>query len=289
MEVRNLNDHPFRLVLTMAMTASTSITSVGPTSSYTYDSIFGASTSSSTAASEDSSDETPIFPNNAYISRFYVVSSQDSGLTDLDIDLYNECYLPYNPMPHHNVRRDDAAEPISPKPDYQIDEPPCQRQASINANCYFDNTDGTFSGLRPYSGDWDVQQQCYCDIYPFFDSAAGCQECFRKHGGIEGYHWFPESYVMGISSAYCSADPLTTEFYAFSAQWSKASATSLPSITAVDSLGTQTAASLYYTYAAENTATGGSGSDKSSAAASTRLSLWRALMAALPLVLMLSR
>ncbi|KAJ5365904.1 hypothetical protein N7517_008790 [Penicillium concentricum] len=272
----------------MPMTASTS-TTVEPTSSYGYDSIFSTSTSSGAAASATASDEYPVFPNGAYVSRFYVVSSQDSGLTDLDIDLYNECYLPYNPLRHHNFRRDDATEAISPKPTYLIDEAPCKRQAAINSNCYFDNTNGTFSGLEPYSGDWDVQQQCYCGIYPFFDSAVGCQECFRKHGGIEGYHWFPESYVMGVSSAYCSADPQTTGFYPFADQWSKTSATSLPTSTAVDSLGTQTAASLYYTYTAEKTAAGGSGSDKSSAAASTRLSLRSALVAALPLVLMLSR
>lgn len=171
----------------MPMTAPTSITtsSLEPTSTYQYDSIWGSSTSPSTAASETSS-EYPVFPNGAYISRFYVVSSQESGLTDLDIDLYNECYLPYNPLSHHNFRRDDTTKTISPKPTYLIDEAPCKRQAAINSNCYFQNTNGTFSGLQLYSGDWDVQQQCYCDIYPFFDSAAGCQACFRKHGGIEG-------------------------------------------------------------------------------------------------------
>ncbi|CRL28082.1 unnamed protein product [Penicillium camemberti] len=272
----------------MPMTAPTSITtsSLEPTSTYQYDSIWGSSTSPSTAASETSS-EYPVFPNGAYISRFYVVSSQESGLTDLDIDLYNECYLPYNPLSHHNFRRDDTTKTISPKPTYLIDEAPCKRQAAINSNCYFQNTNGTFSGLQLYSGDWDVQQQCYCDIYPFFDSAAGCQACFRKHGGIEGYHWFPESYVKGVSSAYCSANPQTTGFYPFANAWSTSSAASLPTTTAVDSLGTQTAASLYYTYAAESTAT--SSSEKNSAVATNRLSLKRALVAALPLVLMLSQ
>lgn len=173
--------------ITMPKSASTSITtsSLEPTSTYQYDSILGSSTSSNTAASETGS-EYPVFPNGAYISRFYVVSSQESGLTDLDIDLYNECFLPHNPLPHHNYRRDDTTETISPKPTYLIDEAPCKRQAAINSNCYFQNTNGTFSGLELYSGDWDIQQQCYCDIYPFFDSAAGCQECYRKHGGIEG-------------------------------------------------------------------------------------------------------
>ncbi|KAJ5197546.1 hypothetical protein N7449_008025 [Penicillium cf. viridicatum] len=275
----------------MPMSASTSITtsSLEPTSTYQYDSILGSSTSSSTAASETGS-EYPVFPNGAYISRFYVVSSQESGLTDLDIDLYNECFLPYNLLSHHNFRRDDTTETISPKPTYLIDEAPCKRQAAINSNCYFQNTNGTFSGLQLYSGDWDVQQQCYCDIYPFFDSAAGCQECFRKHGGIEGYHWFPESYVKGVSSAYCSANPQTTGFYPFASAWSTSSAASLPTTTAVDSLGTQTAASLYYTYAAESTATGDSSSSKkNSAVAATCLSWKRALVAALPLVLMLSQ
>ncbi|CAI7629355.1 hypothetical protein PCG10_008409 [Penicillium crustosum] len=275
----------------MPMSVSTSITtsSLEPTSTYQYDSILGSSTSSSAAASETGSDY-PVFPNGAYISRFYVVSSQESGLTDLDIDLYNECYLPYNPLSHHNFRRDDTTETISPKPTYLINEAPCKRQAAINSNCYFQNTNGSFSGLQLYSGDWDVQQQCYCDIYPFFDSATGCQECFRKHGGIEGYHWFPESYVKGVSSAYCGANPQTTGFYPFANAWSTSSAASLPSTTAVDSLGTQTAASLYYTYAAESTGTSGSGSsEKNSAVATTRMSLKRALVAALPLVLMLSQ
>lgn len=173
--------------ITMPKSVSTSITtsSLEPTSTYQYNSILGSSTSSNTAASETGS-EYPVFPNGAYISRFYVVSSQESGLTDLDIDLYNECFLPHNPLPHHNFRRGDTTETISPKPTYLIDEAPCKRQAAINSNCYFQNTNGTFSGLELYSGDWDVQQQCYCDIYPFFDSAAGCQECYRKHGGIEG-------------------------------------------------------------------------------------------------------
>ncbi|CAI7601348.1 unnamed protein product [Penicillium glandicola] len=274
----------------MAMTTSTMTTSLEHSSSYEYNSLLGTSTSSSTAASNTGSEDYPVFPNGVYISNFYLVSSQDSGLTDLDIDLYNECYLPYNPLSHHNFRRDDATSTISPKPTYLIDEAPCKRQASINSNCYFQNTNGTFSGLETYSGDWDVQQQCYCDIYPFFDSAAGCQECFRKHGGIEGYHWFPESYVKGVSSAYCSANPQTTGFYPFANAWSTSSAASVPTSTAVDSLGTQTAASLYYTYAAESTGTGGSStSEKGSAVASMRLSLRTALTAALPLILMLSQ
>lgn len=105
-----------------------------------------------------------------------------------------------------------------------------------------------------------------------------------------GYHWFPESYVKGVSSAYCSANPQTTGFYPFANAWSTSSAASLPSTTAVDSLGTQTAASLYYTYAAESTATGGSSAgEKNRAVATTRLSLKRALVAALPLILMLSQ
>ncbi|KGO63552.1 hypothetical protein PITC_049340 [Penicillium italicum] len=277
--------------MNLAMTASTSITttSLEPTLSYSYDSLFGTSTSSSTVASNTGSEGYPVFPNGAYISRFYVVSSQESGLTDLDIDLYNECYLPYNPLPHHHFRRDDMTTTTSPKPTYLIDEAPCKRQAAINSNCYFQNTNGTFSGLQTYSDDWDVQQQCYCDTYPFFDSAAGCQECFRKHGGIEGYHWFPESYLMGVSSAYCSANPQTTGFYPFANAWLTSAAASVSTTTAVDSLGTQTAASLYYTYAAEGTATGGSSKIvKNTAAAGTPLSLKRAVVVALPLVLMLT-
>lgn len=96
--------------------------------------------------------------------------------------------------------------------------------------------------------------------------------------------------MKGVSSAYCSANPQSTGFYPFANAWSTSSAARLPSTTAVDSLGTQTAASLYYTYAAESTATGGGGAgEKNRAVATTRLSLKRALVAALPLILILSQ
>ncbi|KAF9892425.1 hypothetical protein FE257_001533 [Aspergillus nanangensis] len=253
------------------------------TPSYNYDSLLGTSTSSSNAASFTSSEEYPVFPNPAYLSRFYLVSSQYSGLTDLDIDLYNECYLPARALSHHDpVKRED----VTPKPTYLIDNPPCKRQAAINTNCRFQDTNGTFAGLE-VSGDWEAQQQCYCETYPFFDSVLGCQECFEQHGGIEGYHWFPESYVSAVSSSYCNAKPQTTGFYDFALQFAKSdSAADVPTITASDVLGTQTAASLYYTYAA---ATDAGDSTKGSAPVTTRLSLWRVLLAAVPLSLMLYR
>lgn len=149
--------------------------------------MFGTSTSSSTASTYTGSPEYPVFPNARYISKFYLVSSQYSGLTDLDIDLYNECYLPARALPHHeHDKRDETTSTLTNKPDYRLDDPPCKRQAAINANCYYENTNGTFAGMKIYSDKWDVQQQCYCDIYPFFDSSFGCQECFKQHGGIEG-------------------------------------------------------------------------------------------------------
>lgn len=156
-------------------------------SSYDSAALPGTSTSSSSTPFYTGSQEYPVFPNAVYLSKFYLVSSQYSGLTDLDIDLYNECYLPFRALSHYNHdKRDEATATLTPKPTYLINDPPCKRQAAINSNCYFQNTNGTFQGLLPYSGDWDIQQQCFCDIYPFFDSSIGCQECFRKHGGIEG-------------------------------------------------------------------------------------------------------
>lgn len=249
--------------------------------------LFSTSTSSSNTASYTGSEGYPVFPNDAYISRLYLVSSQDSGLTDLDINLYNECYLPYRALPHHDyVKRDNANSALMPKPTYLINDPPCKRQAAINSNCYVQDTNGTFAGLQIYSGDWDIQQQCYCDIYPFFDSSLGCQQCFKEHGGIEGYHWFPESYVRAVSSSYCSVNPQTTGFYQFVPDWAKTdSAASVPSTTAANVLGTQTAASLYYTYAAATAAS--DSTQEGSAVASTRLSLRRVFITALQLGLML--
>jgi hypothetical protein len=54
--------------------------------------------------------------------------------------------------------------------------------------------------------------------------------------------------VGALADAYCVADAPTKEFYAFVGEW-KATAieAKIPSTTASDMLGTQTAASLYYT------------------------------------------
>ncbi|KAK6538525.1 hypothetical protein TWF694_010105 [Orbilia ellipsospora] len=225
-------------------------------------------------------DSYPVFPNPNYISRFYMVSSEVSGITQLDTDLYNFCYLPANPL-HYWGKRDGSSEDPDaetltstswkPKPTYQFDKPPCRRAAAINANCYFENTNGTFSGLQPYEDNWEIQQECFCKIYPYFDSVNGCNECFKDHGGIEGYHWFPASYMSAASSSYCNASPITTGFYPFVTQWSRTNeAAKVPTTTAPNILGTETAASAYWTYAtAITTASGVSGGGKSTASVST--------------------
>ena len=106
---------------------------------------------------------------------------------------------------------------------------------------------------------------CSC---PAVDNSANC--------GI-GYHWFPQSYVSAVSSSYCHANPQTTEFYSFASEWAKANpAASVPSTTAANILGTQTAASLYYTYASAHIAAG-------DGSASKCLSLRRVLLVALAL------
>ena len=51
-----------------------------------------------------------------------------------------------------------------------------------------------------------------------------------------------------MADSYCNADPLTKEFYNFVGTWKATAAeATVPSTTAKDVLGTQTAASLYYT------------------------------------------
>jgi len=168
--------------------SSCSAWSCYPTATYSY-SGFGSSTSASPSASHTGSDTYPVFPNGIFMFKFALVSSQDSGLTDLDIDLYNECYLPYNPLPYHsNQVRQDAAvtsASVSTNPNYQINVPPCKRQSAISTSCYFQDTNGTFVGIQ-ISNLWKVQQQCFCEQYPFFDSASGCMDCFKEHGGVEG-------------------------------------------------------------------------------------------------------
>jgi hypothetical protein len=129
----------------------------------------------------NSSDPYSVFPNGPYISKFYLTSSQGSGLTHLDIDLYNRCLLPYNSLSYH----DQSAKRSSiENPEYQIDQPPCKRQAAINSNCYF-TWNGSLESIE-LQKDAAKQQSCYCTKYPFFDAVDGCQACFEEHGGIEG-------------------------------------------------------------------------------------------------------
>ncbi|KAG5208150.1 hypothetical protein GTR04_1844 [Trichophyton interdigitale] len=246
---------------------------------------YGRSTTSISTSSAitafPGSDSYPVFPNGKYLSKFYLVSGQYSGLNDLDYHLYNVCYLPYRPFDvgtsfDIDKRRVSHTDSNAPRPTYLINDPPCKRQAAINANCHFKNTNGTFSGLEPYTNDFDVQQQCYCEKYPFFDSALGCMKCFETHGGIEGYHWFPKSYVDAASKAYCGQVPAPAEFFDFIKEWAKTDpAATLQSTTASTILGTQTDASLYYTYAAAST------TNPNSAVPAKSLGLRKMLLAAL--------
>ncbi|KAK6512593.1 hypothetical protein TWF481_001477 [Arthrobotrys musiformis] len=242
----------------------------------------------------------PVFPNPRYLSKFALVSADKSGLTHLDTDLYNYCYLPYNPLPYVNKRgvtvtgngedvpiaKDD--EPEKPRPTYKIDVAPCRRAAAINANCYFQNTNGTLSGLQAYESEFEEQRKCFCEIYPYFDSIFGCNECFRLHGGIEGDHWFPQSYMSAVSSTYCNADPITTGFYPFVSSWSKANEISkVPTTTAPDVLGTQTEMSLYWTYAAATTSVSNPNSGRKSRTISEWIT-WIPLLATVALTVVKS-
>ena len=132
------------------------------------------------------------FLNSCYLSRFTRVISQYSGLTNLDIDLYNRCYLPYNALSYDTKKaKRDGESWVSvqiEKPDYQQEVAPCKRMGAIGANCYWKNTNGTFSGLDKYQDDFGQQQNCYCKIYPFWDATAGCMKCLEMHGGIEGMY-----------------------------------------------------------------------------------------------------
>jgi len=221
-----------------------------------YTDYFPSSTSSSASATFTGDDTYPVFPNNIYLSGFYVVNAADAGLTVQDQELYNYCYLPFNSAIYtYNKRQASSTSSApTPRPTYLIDEAPCKRQASINANCYFQNTNHTFSGLEPYSNPQSdtaltEQQTCYCNTYPFFDSVLGCQACFEEHGGLEGYHWFPSDYVSAVSKTYCAAPSLTTNFYAFVKDWATTQTeVTVGSTTASNLLGSETSMAAYYTY-----------------------------------------
>lgn len=215
------------------------------TDAYTYD----AFSDSSTVATATATYSQAVFPNGEWAARMY---SNTNSADDLDIELYNYCYLPYNFLSHY--KRFQVTSSCPPRPTYLDDEAPCKRQAAINTNCYFENTNSTFLGLQVPTDPEALasQQQCYCITYLFFDSALGCQACFQDHGGIEGFHWYPDAYVNAFSSSYCAASSVTTDFYASYSDWSSTQTdVSVPMTTASNVLGTQTDMSLYYTYNAQ--------------------------------------
>lgn len=228
--------------ITSSEALSSSLSDYQTTSSYS-DLLSGSDTAASATAT--SSAVYPIFPKG-WTAGLYTF---DGSPTQLDIDLYNYCYLPYYFLT--NYKRFEVTSSYPPRPTYLFDEAPCKRQASINTNCYFENTNRSFTGLQiPTSPEaLAAQQRCYCKTYPFFDSAFGCQACLRDHGGIEGYHWYPEAYLSAFPSSYCAASTVTTDFYASYYQWSSTQTEVLvPTTTAPNVLGTQTDMSLYYTY-----------------------------------------
>jgi len=253
-----------------------------PTATYSPTFPVGSETSSSATATFTGDDTYPVFPNGRYLSRFAYSPSDDAGLTQLDIDLYNYCYLPSRFLKRDTTTTSRTSTSPTPKPTYQNGEPPCKRQSACNTNCVFQNTNNTFSGLEPYSNpqsntSLSDQQNCYCNIYPFWDSALGCQECFRQHGGIEGYHWFPAEYVQAVSSSYCGSKPVTTDFYAFVSRFEETqTAVSIGSTTASNVLGTQTGQSGYYTYSVAAAAASTTASSKS-AGVRFRSGMWKAL------------
>ncbi|KAF2640340.1 hypothetical protein P280DRAFT_401012 [Massarina eburnea CBS 473.64] len=253
----------------------TALSSSIPTASNIPDAIWPPTRTSSAVIPTYTGDpDYPVFPNGRYASRFYRVSWEKSGITNRDTDLWNECFLPANgglayiPAPYNTSvpssssgsGSDDAEDDAErkkkrswisitvEKPDYDTEIAPCKRQAAINGNCYLQNTNGTFSGLQKYEGDFEEQQHCYCEKYPWWEAVLGCQKCFEMHGGIEGYHYFPELYISAFADTYCNANPIDEEFYAFHKAWKATAKEALiPSTTAKDVLGTQTAASLYFT------------------------------------------
>jgi hypothetical protein len=156
-------------------------------------------TSTAISATYTCDPDESFFLNGCYLSRFSRVSSSISGLTDQDIDLYNRCYLPYNSLPYHNFKkREESWVSVTiEKPDYQLEEAPCKRAGAIAANCYFQNNNGTFTGLDKYKSNFTEQQHCYCEKYPYWDATAGCQKCLEMHGGIEGKENF--AYVLTLS------------------------------------------------------------------------------------------
>ncbi|EFE44149.1 hypothetical protein TRV_01109, partial [Trichophyton verrucosum HKI 0517] len=194
---------------------------------------YGRSTTTTTTTTSaitafPGSDNYPVFPNGKYLSKFYLVSGQYSGLTDLDYHLYNVCYLPYRPFDVGtsfgiDKRRVSHTDSNAPRPTYLINDPPCKRQAAINANCHFKNTNGTRSqAWSPIPTILTYNSNVTARSIPFL------------------------TLLLDV--------PAPAEFFDFIKAWAKTDpAATLQSTTASTILGTQTDASLYYTYAAAST------------------------------------
>ncbi|KAK2760941.1 hypothetical protein FQN54_002183 [Arachnomyces sp. PD_36] len=88
----------------------------------------------------------------------------------------------------------------------------------------------------------EVQQECICGS-EMFDLFKGCSNCFKLHGGVENVDYLNDEYYDSVSSKFCGGEPTIS----LNDLMMKSPQTATAGTTNSDVLGTQTAASLYYT------------------------------------------
>jgi len=139
---------------------------------------------------------------------------------------------------------------------------PCNALISIQYTCIYGTAGGELLRNSSRSDDYEepteqpieAQRVCICESQ-FRDQMAGCMDCMKSHGGVEGRDWFSSSLIDPAVEKYCDASAPATEGFADylfnevegTDETTESAATDSASTTFSDPIGNKTDVSLYFT------------------------------------------
>jgi hypothetical protein len=153
----------------------------------------------------------------------------------------------------------DVCRPVSETGD-QDWSAPCNAVISIQYTCMFGTAGGELLRTANPGTDYEepteqpieAQRVCICESQ-FRDQMAGCMDCMKAHGGVEGRDWFSSSLIDPAVEKYCDASTPASEGFAdylFNQVEGSDSTTddsTTESTTFSDPIGNKTDVPLYFT------------------------------------------
>jgi len=136
---------------------------------------------------------------------------------------------------------------------------PCNALVSVQYTCMYGISGDTLvhpgdDYEEPSELPIEAQRVCFCES-EFRDQMAGCMDCMKAHGGVEGTDWFSSSLIDPAVAEYCNASAPATEGFANyifekvegGYEDSTTDSATSESTTISDPIGNKTDVSLYFT------------------------------------------